>query len=68
MTNIAELVKEARETARSADEYAGDRELWACVADALEAQAKRIAELEALLKDCADDLNMLPTGLEDVNN
>jgi len=46
VTDIRELVKEAREAAHYADEYAGERELWTRVADALEAQAKEIAELK----------------------
>ena len=56
MTDITELVKEAREAAQYADEYAGERELWTRVGDALEAQeaelrslSKEIAELEAAL-------------------
>jgi len=62
MTDITELVKEAREAAHYADEYAGERELWTRVADALEAQAKeieemraRIAELEELLTERWDE-------------
>jgi hypothetical protein len=50
MKDIRELLKEAREAAHYADEYAGERELWTRVADALEAQAARIKELEAALK------------------
>ena len=46
MKDIRELLKEAREAAHYADEYAGERELWTRVADALEAQAKEIAELK----------------------
>jgi DNA repair exonuclease SbcCD ATPase subunit len=47
MTDYSELIEELREQARLEDEYPEDAIIKRRAADALEAQAKEIAELEA---------------------
>jgi hypothetical protein len=62
MTDYRDLIKELREQARLEDEYPEDAVIKRRAADALEAQAKRvaekdarIAELEAALQYIADE-------------
>ena len=56
MTDYSELVEELREQARLEDEYPEDAVIKRRAADALEAQAKRIAELDGVIESGIEHL------------